>query len=115
MPCCLSLAYGYADFCTVCVCLLRPPNAHALVCVSPCVWRVRRVQVYGVSWTGQILCCYDIVTGPSFTPRAGRRRSVEQLGQGATEPEGRRFGGAGASSMSFNDTLQVTGPDSWLW
>lgn len=64
-----------------------------------------------MSWTGQILCCYDIVTGPSFTPRAGRRRSVEQLGQGATEPEGRRFGGAGASSMSFNDTLQVTSPE----
>lgn len=61
-----------------------------------------RRQVYGVSWEGQILCCYDIITMPGAPPRGGG-------GPGSrSRPGSIPFGGMGASSMSFNDTLQVT-------
>ncbi|CAN0170782.1 unnamed protein product, partial [Ectocarpus sp. 8 AP-2014] len=67
-------------------------------------------SIYGVSWEGQILCCYDIVAGPSPSPRvnsSGGGGSGGHLEQGGTEPGTRQFGGQGASSMSFNDTLQL--------
>ncbi|CAN0285796.1 unnamed protein product, partial [Ectocarpus sp. 12 AP-2014] len=66
-------------------------------------------SIYGVSWEGQILCCYDIVAGPSPSPRvnsSGGGGSGGHQRQGGTKPGTRRFGGQGASSMSFNDTLQ---------
>ena len=55
-----------------------------------------------MSWEGQILCCYDIITMPGAPPRGGG-------GPGSrSRPGSIPFGGMGASSMSFNDTLQVT-------
>ena len=55
-----------------------------------------------MSWEGQILCCYDIITMPGASPRGGG-------GPGSrSRPGSIPFGGMGASSMSFNDTLQVT-------
>lgn len=65
------------------------------------------LQVYGVSWAGQIICCYDIVAGPSLSPRGTGDNGGDPLERGGAEAERLRFGGAGASSMSFNDTLQV--------
>lgn len=60
-------------------------------------------QIYGVSWEGQILCSYDIVTVPSAVPRGG------SYPEPRSTPDGMRVAGVGASSMSFNDTLQVAG------
>lgn len=65
------------------------------------VFGICDVQIYGVSWEGQILCRYGVIAIPAASPRTGRQRGPR------SSPTHTRFADVCASSMSFNDTLQV--------
>lgn len=60
------------------------------------------LQIYGVSWEGQILCCLDIIAVPSAPPRGG-----SALGPRSSADRARLADLGAISCMSFNDTLQV--------